>query len=176
MSCFPEIPCMDSPAAPMPEGRRTCLLVLCLLGGWVVENVPSFFLCRSVVAGALRWRPRKSFAYLATSKSSRAPTPKVLPGGFMLSCCCRCLPLRLDNPLAKSRSRNLVPRFRQSRYLALLIKTREQSVPRAENANRPALKGSPSNMAEMAVRRLEENAVRRNRLELVEPVVAVFCR
>ena len=62
------------------------------------------------------------------------------------------------------------------RYLALLIKTREQSVPRAENANRPALKGSPSNMAEMAVRRLEENAVRRNRLELVEPVVAVFCR
>ena len=87
-----------------------------------------------------------------------------------------CLPLRLDNPLAKSRSRNLVPRFRQSRYLALLIKTREQSVPRAENANRPALKGSPSNMAEMAVRRLEENAVRRNRLELVEPVVAVFCR
>ena len=61
-------------------------------------------------------------------------------------------------------------------YLALLIKTREQSVPRAENANRPALKGSPSNMAEMAVRRLEENAVRRNRLELVEPVVAVFCR
>ena len=64
----------------------------------------------------------------------------------------------------------------RSRYLALLIKTREQSVPRAENANRPALKGSPSNMAEMAVRRLEENAVRRNRLELVEPVVAVFCR
>ena len=62
------------------------------------------------------------------------------------------------------------------RYLALLIKTREQSVPRAENANRPALKGSPSNMAEMAVRRLEENAVRRHRLELVEPVVAVFCR
>ena len=67
---------------------------------------------------------------------------------------------------------------RASRYLALLIKEkrREQSVPRAENANRPALKGSPSNMAEMAVRRLEENAVRRNRLELVEPVVAVFCR
>ena len=115
----------------------------------------------------LIWRRRKS---------TRAPTPKVPPGGFMLSCCCRCLPLRLDNPLAKSRSRNLVPRFRQSRYLALLIKTREQSVPRAENANRPALKGSPSNMAEMAVRRLEENAVRRNRLEMVEPVVAVFCR
>ena len=115
MSCFPEIPCMDSPAAPMPEGRRTCLLVLCLLGGWVVENVPSFFLCRSVVAGALRWRPRGSFAYVASRKSSRAPTPKFPPGGFMLSCCCRCLPLRLDNPLAKSRSRNLVPRFRQSR-------------------------------------------------------------
>ena len=56
------------------------------------------------------------------------------------------------------------------------MKTREQSVPRAEHANRPALKGSPSNMAEMAVRRLEENAVHRNRLELVEPVVAVFCR
>ena len=68
------------------------------------------------------------------------------------------------------------PRVAYPRYLALLIKTREQSVPRAENANRPALKGSPSNMAEMAVRRLEENAVRRNRLELVEPVVAVFCR
>ena len=104
----------------------------------------------------LVWRRRKS---------TRAPTPKVPPGGFMLSCCCGCLPLRLDNPLAKSRSRNLVPRFRQSRYLALLIKTREQSVPRAENANRPALKGSPSNMAEMAVRRLETNAVRRNQRE-----------
>ena len=104
---------------------------------------------------------------------------KVPPEGFMLflfSLLFGCLSLRLDNPLAKSRSRNLVPRFRQSRYLALLIKTREQSVPRAENANRPALKGSPSNMAEMAVRRLEENAVRENRLELVEPVVAVFCR
>ena len=53
----------------------------------------------------------------------------------------KCLPLRLDNPLAISRSRNLVPRFRQSRYLALLIHDQRTVRPRAENANRPALEG-----------------------------------